>query len=141
MILPDINILVYAHRSDSAFHKEAKTAIEDLANSLAPFALSSFVCSGFLRIVTHHRIFNETSSLKEALSFIEILLGSEQCRLVEPQNRHWEIFSALLKKSNATANLISDAYLAAIAIENGCTLLTRDSDFRIFPELVLKFLN
>lgn len=140
MILPDINILIYAHRVDSPFHQQAKEALEKLANSLSPFAVSSFVSSGFLRIVTNHRVFKEPTPLKEALLFLEELQSLENCRIIEPQNRHWEIFSKLVSQAHAVGNLISDAYLAAIAIENGCTLLTRDTDFKKFSELECKFL-
>ena len=140
MILTDINVLVYAHRPESPYHDRALKTVESMANSLSPFALCSFVCSGFLRIVTHHRIFFDPTPLNEAMTFLDDLLSLDQCRIVEPQNRHWGIFSMLLKIAPVTANLISDAYLASIAIENGCTLLTKDSDFKRFPELVLKML-
>lgn len=140
MILPDINILIYAHRSESPFHDKAKKILESMANSLSPFALCSFVCSGFLRIVTNHRIFQYPTPLAQARAFVEDLISLENCRIVEPQNRHWPILSALLRETSATANLVSDAYLAAIVIENGCALLTKDSDFRRFSQLEIKML-
>jgi predicted nucleic acid-binding protein len=60
--------------------------------------------------------------------------------MIEPADRHFVIFSSLARQTKATANLISDTYLAAIAIEHGCTLLTADSDFRKFPNLPCEFL-
>ncbi|MBI2067845.1 MAG: type II toxin-antitoxin system VapC family toxin [Deltaproteobacteria bacterium] len=140
MILPDINLLVYAHRHDAPQHTQAAETLQKLADSLSPFALTSFVLTGFLRIVTNQRIFVEPSLLDDALLFIENLLELDHCRVVEPGERHWEIMSIMLRESKATGNLVSDAYLAAVAVEHGCTLLTNDADFRRFPELrVQKF--
>lgn len=141
MILPDINILVYAHRPESPWHSKAKKIVESWGNSLSPFALCSFVCAGFLRIVTNHRIFQDPTSLDEAVAFVEDLKALENCRIVEPQGRHWMILKKILRENTVTANLVSDAYLAAITIENGCTLLTQDSDFRRFQELDCRWLN
>lgn len=135
MILPDINVLVYAHRADSPCHEMAAHAVKGLAEALPPFALCSFVCSGFLRIVTNHRIFAEPTPLGKGIEFIESLLDLENCRVVEPGDRHWKIFSTMLRDLKATGNLISDAYLASVAVEHGLELLTRDSDFRRFPDL------
>lgn len=135
MILPDINVLVYAHRTDSPHHATAAQLVKNLVRSLAPFALTSFVLSGFLRIITNHRIFVQPSPLSEGISFVESLMALDHCRMVEPEGRHWEIFSTLLKASKATGNIVSDAYVAAIAVEHGCELLTNDRDFRKFPEL------
>lgn len=140
MILPDIQILVYAHRKENPYHEKAAQHLLQMAQSLSPFALCSFVCSGFLRLVTNHRIFVEPTSLDTAMLFIESLLQLEHCRVLEPGPRHWPIFSTLLKEARATGNLVSDAYLASIAIEHGCELLTHDRDFLKFPELkVLEF--
>lgn len=138
MILPDINALVYAHRADSPCHEAAARAIKGLAESVSPFALCSFVCNGFLRLVTNHRIFAEPTPLEQGIRFIESLLDLENCRVVEPGDRHWKIFSNLLRESKATGNLVSDAYLAAVVVEHGLELLTRDSDFRRFPDLKLQ---
>lgn len=141
MILPDVNILIYAHRTESPSHQKVAEYLKGLAEGLNPFAMCSFVCSGFLRIVTNHRIFAEPTPLEVALSFLENLLHLEHCRIIEPFNRHWEIFTTLTRDAKATANLISDAYVASIALEHGCTLLTSDSDFRKFPQLACEFLK
>ncbi len=138
MILPDVNILVYAHRKESPYHQMAAKAVNKMATSLSPFALCSFVCNSFLRLVTNHRIFAEPTPLEQALAFIESLLELDHCTLVEPGDRHWTIFSTLLRKSKSTGNLITDAYLAAISVEHGLELLTRDSDFKRFPELKIQ---
>lgn len=140
MILPDINILIYAHRPESPWHPVAKEVLVQMAESLSPFALSSCVCSGFMRIVTNRRIFQQPTALDEAMGFVNDLISLENCRMVEAGSRHWRIMQTLLIDSRATANLMSDAYLAATAIENGCTLLTRDADFKRFKGLDLRML-
>lgn len=140
MILPDINFLIYAHRADSPFHEQALNFFKKIVSSPAPFALSSFASGGFIRIVTNHRIFQDPTPLSQAISFVESLLALENCRLVEPGERHWKIFRSFLEEAGATGNLVSDAYLAAIAVEHGCELLTNDADFRKFSGLKIEHL-
>lgn len=135
MITPDINVLVYAHRPESPYHDKAADRLSRLAESPSPFALSSFVASGFIRIVTNHRIFIEPTSVIEAVAFIDSLRELPQCRTIEPGSGHWDIFKELTRGSRTTGNLVSDAYLAAIVIEHGCELLTADSDFSRFQGL------
>ena len=135
VILPDINVLVYAHRKESPRHAHAAEIVTQIATALVPFALSSFVCNGFIRIVTNHRIYREPTPLKQALVFVESLIARPNCRQIEPSESHWLIFKQLLQETKATGNLVSDAYLAAIAIEHGCEILTDDSDFSKFSML------
>jgi uncharacterized protein len=93
------------------------------------------VLSGFLRIVTHPRIFHDTTSLKVALGFIEEIRERPNCVLISPGARHWEIFINLCKSSGARGNLIPDAYLAALAIESGTEWITSDRDYARFTGL------
>ncbi len=138
MILPDIPILVHAHRKESPYHEKAAEHLLKLAQSPSPFALCSFVCTGFLRLVTNPKIFVEPSSLEIALRFVDSLLQLEHCQLREPGPRHWALFSALLKENRAMGSLVSHAYLAALAMEHACELLTQDKDFLKFPELKMQ---
>ena len=71
MQLPDVNILVYAHRQDSPHHGTCIHWLETLINSDEAFAMSELILSGFLRIVTHPKVFDPPSPLQDALSFIE----------------------------------------------------------------------
>ncbi len=135
MLLPDVNILVYAHREDSSEHLKSLQWLESLINSDEAFAMSELVFSGFLRIVTHPKIFNPPSSIEDALSFTEQIRNQPNCVIVFPQNRHWEIFTKLCVEANAKGNLIADAYHAALAIETGSTWITTDRDFSRFPGL------
>lgn len=135
MLLPDVNILVYAHREDSPHHIKSLQWLEKLVNSDESFAMSELVFSGFLRVVTHPKIFNPPSSLDEAISFVSQIRGRKNCVIVSPQDRHWDIFTQLCEKANAKGNLIPDAYFTALAIETGSEWITTDRDFSRFPGL------
>lgn len=135
MLSPDVNILVYAHREDSSHHAQCLEWLEKLVNSDESFAMSELVLSGFLRIVTHAKIFNPPSSLQDALSFVSQIRDQTNCVIVSPQDRHWNIFTKLCEQGNVKGNLIPDAYYAALAIETGSEWVTTDRDFSRFPDL------
>ena len=136
MLLPDVNVLVYAHREDShPEHSRFAGWITGLATGPEPFALSVLVLVGLIRIVTNPRIFRRPSTLEEALAFATQLTNRPTACLVGPGPKHWELVTELCYAAKATAKLVADAQHAAIAIENGCTLVTTDSDFTLFPHL------
>lgn len=136
MLVPDVNVLIYAHRTDSCDdHKAYAQWLTSLATGFEPFALSSLSLSGLVRIVTNQRIFQRPSTLDEVFEFINELADRPNARVVHPGPRHLEIFQDLCLQSGATAKLAADAQHAAVAIEHGCTLITTDSDFDRFPGL------
>lgn len=135
MILPDVNILANAFREDSPDHQPCRTAIEGLLRSRSAFALSGLVLSGFVRVVTHPRIFDPPAGLKRSLEFCEFLVGQPHAVMLRPGPRHWEIFTRLCQESDARGNLVADAYHAALAIEHGARWLSLDRDFARFPGL------
>ncbi len=135
MILPDVNVLVYAYRSDSSQFEDYRSWLDDVVNGDVAFAVSERVLSGFVRVVTHRRIFAEPNTIDEALGFVDQLLASDLCRTVEPTSNHWELFARICRESNALGNLTTDAWFAALAIEQGCTWVTADRDFARFPGL------
>jgi hypothetical protein len=131
----DVNVLVNAYRGDADHHEPCKAAIEDAISSPAAFGLAPIVLSGFLRVVTHRRVFKTPTSLVDAIEFVEALRSMPQAVIVEPGPRHWEIFTALCLEARATGDLIPDAYLAALAVEAGCEVVTTDRDFARFGGL------
>ncbi|MYG41505.1 MAG: type II toxin-antitoxin system VapC family toxin [Nitrospira sp. SB0677_bin_15] len=91
--------------------------------------------SGFLRIVTHPRVFIRPSPPDEALQFTNVIRSQPQCVPISPGPRHWEIFTRLYRDAETMGNLIPDAYFAALAIESGCEWITLDRDFARFEGL------
>ncbi|CAM4353359.1 type II toxin-antitoxin system VapC family toxin [Nocardia ninae] len=135
MLLPDVNVLVYAFRVESPDHAAAHDWLTTLVNGPATFALSELVLSGFVRVVTNPRIFRTPTSPDQALQFTEILIGAPNSRPVRPGPRHYEIFAHLCRTIDARGNDVADAYHAALAIESGSELITCDRGFARFPGL------
>lgn len=135
MFLPDVNVLVYAHREDAPHHAPCHAWLEAVVNDHASFGVSELVLSGFVRVVTHPKVFVRPSTLPEALAFVEQLRGRPNAATVSPGERHWEIFRSLCEQAGAKGNLVQDAYLAALAIESGCEWVTTDRDFSRFEGL------
>ena len=135
MQLPDINVLIYAHRKDAQEHEAYAHWLVSLVESPQPFALSEYVLSGFVRIVTNPKIFDPPTPMANAIQFCDRLLDWPRSVLVLPRDRHWALFAELCKSAKIKGALVSDAYLAALAIEHGCELVTTDSDFARFKGL------
>ena len=128
-------MLVYAHRRDADRHAEYRTWLEQVIHADQPFGFSEIALSGFLRIVTHPRVFKQPTPLAEALAFCAALRSRPNATLMAPGPRHWEIFTRLCVEVGARGNLVPDAYLAAIAIETGSEWVTTDGDYRRFTGL------
>jgi hypothetical protein len=135
MVLIDVNILVYAHREDATNHSAYREWLEALINSDQSFGMSDLVLSGFMRVVTHPKVFEPPSSLEQALAFTQDLRDAPNCVPIAPGPRHWDIFCRLCSAAGAKGNLIPDAFFAAMAIENGCEWITADRDYSRFPGL------
>ena len=135
MELPDVNVLIYAHRAESVDHERYRVWLETLSNGDAAFGLSDIVLSGFLRIVTHPTIFRPPTPLEGALAFVEMLTSRPNCVRIAPGARHWELFMSLCRRVGAKGNVVPDAYLAALALESGSTWVTTDRGFGRFPGL------
>jgi len=135
MQLPDVNVLVSAYRDDAPNHTSCRSWLESTLASDESFALSDLVLSGFVRVVTHRRVFALPSPVAAALQFADVLRSQPHCVPVQPGARHWGIFTRLCESAEARGNLIPDAYLAAMAIESGCEWITLDRDFSRFEGL------
>jgi uncharacterized protein len=135
MLLPDVNVLVYAHRQDGPEYHLYRPWLEELVSADAAFGMADIVLSGFLRIVTNPRVFARPTPVNLAVSFAEELRAQPNCVMVAPGPRHWSIFSRLCLEAGAKGNLVADAYLAALAIESGSEWITSDRGFSRFPGL------
>jgi toxin-antitoxin system PIN domain toxin len=131
----DVNVLVYAHRPEAPEHARYRAWLDEARKADEPLGLSSVVLSGFLRIVTHPRVFRDPSPLDAAVAFTQALRAAPSALAVEPGQRHWDIFLRLCHAADARGNLVPDTYLAALAIERGATWYSADRGFGRFPDL------
>ena len=135
MVLPDVNVLVYAHRSDAPGHARCHAWLESIVADAAAFGMFDLVLSGFMRVVTHPKVFQHPSPMSAALEFVQQLRDRSNCVPLNPGPRHWGIFTQLCEATGSKGNLIADAYLAAIAVEHGAEWITTDRDYARFPGL------
>lgn len=131
----DVNVLVYAHREDAERHGEYRDWLEDARRADEPLGICDHVLSGFLRIVTHPRIFRDPTPLEMAWRFVDTLRSAPAATPLAPGTRHWTIFARLCGETGARGNQVPDAFLAALAIESGATWITVDRGFARFPGL------
>ena len=135
VLLADVNIFVYARRRESHDHDRILAWLEAQLGGSQPFGVSELVLSSFVRIVTSHRVYREPTPVTAALEFCAIVLAAPATVRLRPGARHWEIFAELCRTAGARANVVPDAYLAAIAIEHGATWVTFNAGFRRFAGL------
>jgi len=135
MILLDVNVLVYAMREDNERHAEYSAYLRRVLGGAESVGMSDMVLSGALRILTHRRIFRPPTPMGLAVDFVEFVRTSPNVLPVSPGPRHWQIFSDLCRNTNAVGGLVTDAWFAALAIEQGCEWVSADRDFARFPGL------
>jgi len=135
VLLPDVNVLVYAHRAESPEHGRYADWLRALASGTEPFGLSELGGSAFVRIVTNPQIWDEPTTIEDALQFMGNLRRRSNARLLTHGRASWEIFAKLCLAAHARGKLVADAYHAALAIEHGCEFITADGDFARFAGL------
>ena len=135
MILVDANLLLYAEDALSPQHAPACKWWDAQLSGSAPVCLCWTVLGAFIRIGTNPRVFAHPLTLEQAIVRVESWLAQPCVRLISPAERHWTVFQQMLVKGQAVANLVTDAHLAALAVEHGCELCSTDRDFVRFPGL------
>lgn len=135
MILLDVNVLVYACRRDADRHGEYHAWLSDQLAGEEPVGIAPESLGALIRITTHERVWKHPLRIQDAFAFADAVRAAKPVVAVQPGDRHWGIFSELCRESGARGNLTTDAWLAALAIESGCTLITTDSDFARFKRL------
>jgi toxin-antitoxin system PIN domain toxin len=141
MQMPDVNILVYAHREETVGHNRYARWLTALAEGSEPFALSESVLHGFVRVATNPRIFDPPSTTAQVFAFLDALIARPGCIMIRPGADHWTTFRQLCKEGQLKGKLVADAAHAALAIESGCEWVTADTDFaRFAPGLRWKHL-
>ena len=135
MILPDINLLIYAHNTRAAPHQKACQWWNQCLQGHEGVAMAWVVILGFVRIATHPKVFERPMSVEGAVGRVEEWLALPHIHLVHPVQTHFQTWSFLLKRLGTAGDLTTDAHLAALAIERGLVLQTTDADFARFPGL------
>ena len=136
MVLPDVNILIHAHRVEAGKNERYAAWLTAVALGPSPFALSEPVLQAFVRIVTNGRIFDPPSTLAEAFAFIDALTGRPNCIVLRPGVNHQAIFRRLCQEHDLKSKLVADAAHAALAVEFGCEWVSADTDFARFAPLL-----
>ncbi len=135
VIVPDLNLLLYAVNADMPQHSAAHRWWLQCLNGDEPIGMPWTVALGFLRLSTNARIFGAPLTANAAIQLLDEWLARPMVQWIDPLGEHWRIVCALLEEAGAAGNLTSDAHLAALCIERGATLHSADADFGRFRNL------
>jgi uncharacterized protein len=141
MKTPDVNLLLYAVNADSPQHKAARGWLESAFAGAGGVAFCWPALLGFLRLSTRSGIFSQPLTVEQALGVVRQWIDHPAARLLAPTERHADVLASLLVAQGRGGNLVSDAHLAALAIEHGVQLGTFDRDFERFAGLKLALLT
>lgn len=135
MILLDVNVLLAAHRSDHVHYDLVRPWFDRLLERREPFTVPSIVWAGFIRLATNRRIFVEPTPLSDAFGFMREVREQPEHSMLVSREQHLRLFEELCVEADAGGDLVADAYLAALALEYGCELVSLDRDFARFERL------
>ncbi|RDI75510.1 PIN domain-containing protein [Gaiella occulta] len=135
MRLSDVNLLLYAVDSSSPRHAAAREWLEGQLSGVETFAFPVSVLLAFVRLATQSRIFSSPFTPGEAFDVVQGWLAQPCATTIAPGERHLLLVRELLEPHGTAGNLVSDAHLAALAIEHGAELCSADNDFARFPRL------
>ena len=135
MLLPDLNVLIGAHRSDSPMHTRCREWLRAAYAGEEAFGICPPVLIGLVRILTHPRVFRPPDTHDQAFAFLRSLVGHPNALLLNPGRDHLGLFEDLCRRADAHGDLVTHAYLAALALETGAVLVSADRDFARFPDL------
>jgi uncharacterized protein len=135
MIIPDINLLVYAYNRADPQHEMARRWWETTLNNTDPVGLPWIVSSGFIRLMTHPRVLRMPLEVAEAISHVRAWLDQPCVVVLEPGKLFADRFLGFLHDLGTAGNLTTDAYLAALALEHQAELLSADTEFHRFKGL------
>ncbi|MFZ3210339.1 MAG: TA system VapC family ribonuclease toxin [Terriglobales bacterium] len=135
MILVDSNLLLYAFDAGAKRHAEARSWLENVLDSSEQVGLAWVALLAFIRIGTNPSALSRAFSVEEATTIVASLLEQRSVLVLHPGERHWTLLRQLLVDAQARGDLVTDAHLAALAIEHGAVVCTTDRDFARFPGL------
>jgi uncharacterized protein len=131
-VLVDANVLLYAKFSDFPQHGEARRWLDAALNEPDPVGIPWVSLTAFVRIATNRRILGQPLTSSEAVAQVQQWIGRRNVWMPEPGTRFAELFTRLVLESQASGNLVSDAYVAALALEHGLAVISTDADFAHF---------
>lgn len=137
MLLLDANPLIYALRSDVPAHRSWSKWLEETLGGREPVGVCNATLATVMRIATSPRVFPVPTPLDDTMAFIDDVRNAPAFLAAEPGPQHWGLVERLCRRSHARGNLVMDAYVAALAMELGSTLVTADGDFARFSGLRL----
>jgi uncharacterized protein len=132
VILVDANVLLYAINESDEHHGESRQWLEAMLNGREPVGFSWITLVAFLRLSTKIGLFPGPLTVGTATGYLEEWVAQPPSVVVEPTSRHLSILAGLLAETGAGGNLVSDAHLAALAVEHGARIVTYDNDFGRF---------
>ena len=136
MIAVDTNILVYAARPETPWHRQAVKLLASFAEQGDTWAIPWPCAYEFMRVVTHAKVFSPPSTLEETLASLEQLRESPSLIMLGDGRGHFRHMIGTIRESGATGNLCHDAHIAALCVEHGVSeFYTMDRDFSRFPGL------
>jgi hypothetical protein len=135
VIVPDINLLVYAYNTDAPDHQRARVWWEAVLSSSRPVGLPWATMLGYLRLMTNRRVVIEPFSPSEAIGHVRSWLERPQASVLVPGPRHLDLLDDLMAAGKATGELTTDVHLAALTIEHQAELCSNDANFARFPGL------
>lgn len=134
MLLPDVNVILAAFRADHDHHRLARRFLEQARSESVALGLSDVALASVVRLATNPRVFVRPDTTEAVLEYLEVLLEAP-AQLLRAGSAHWSRFSELCRHLQLRANLVPDAYLAALALEQGAELITFDRGFGRYPRL------
>lgn len=135
MIVLDANVLLYAYGAAAPLHDKARTWLEETFSSVEPVGLPWQTIAAFIRIATNTRLPGFRRSVADAARVVDAWLAQPNVRLLVPGDQHWSLLRKMIVEGQVSGPLVTDAQLAALAIEYGGVLHTTDRDFARFPGL------
>ena len=136
MILPDVNLLLYAVDATSPRHDKARLWLEARLSGSETVAFAWSVLTAFVRLATHASVFERPLTPAQAFDLIDGWLAQPSVIVIHPGDRHHVTMRELLEPLGTAGTLVPDAHLAALALEHGATLPSSDHDFDRFAGLV-----
>ena len=135
MIVPDINLLVYAYNSDASDHARARTWLESVLSGSRPVGLPWAVMLGYVRLMTSRAVVLDPFTPAEAIGHLRSWLARPQVMVLEPGSRHLDLLDELMREGRAAGQHTTDVHIAALAIEHQAEVFSNDTDFARFPGL------